>query len=144
MSVDSNFQNPYFFDFRFAFFADRTLDFRAIFLFFLVPDFFAAFFVDFVAVFFAVFFLAVFFGALAACATAFAALLTRVGIRLATAVFAFLATAFTAVSVNVPAALAAKSVIWSMIGFFSPREELSCSFVVGVSERLGMEEAARN
>jgi hypothetical protein len=52
-----------------AFFADRTLDFRAVFLFFLAPDFFAAFFVDFVAVFFAGdFFLAVFFGALAACA----------------------------------------------------------------------------
>jgi hypothetical protein len=28
--VDRNFQNPYFFDFRFAFFADRTLDFFAV------------------------------------------------------------------------------------------------------------------
>ena len=48
-----NFQNPYFFDFRLAFFADRTLDFFAVFLDFLAADFVAAFFVVFVAAFFA-------------------------------------------------------------------------------------------
>jgi hypothetical protein len=59
-----NFQDPYFFDFRFAFFAVRTLDFIAVFLFFLAADLLAVFFVDFVAVVFAedVFF-AGFFGA---------------------------------------------------------------------------------
>jgi len=48
-----NFQNPYFFDFRFAFFADRTLDFFAVVLNFLPADFVAAVFVVFVAAFFA-------------------------------------------------------------------------------------------
>jgi len=56
-----NFQNPYFFDFRLAFFADRTLDFFAIFLDFLAADFVAAFFVVFVAAFFADAFFADFF-----------------------------------------------------------------------------------
>ncbi len=56
-----NFQNPYFFDFRLAFFADRTLDFFAIFLDFLAADFVAAFFVVFVAALFADAFFADFF-----------------------------------------------------------------------------------
>ncbi|WP_461319461.1 hypothetical protein [Bradyrhizobium barranii] len=78
----------------------------------------ADFFADFLVDFFLVALLTAFFFA-AALATVVATFLTDLGMRLAAAFFALSATVFTAVSASTPAALAARSVIWSMIGFCS-------------------------
>jgi hypothetical protein len=66
------------------------------------------------------------FCAFAASATVFVAFFMGLGVRLATAFFALVAPAFTAVSADVAAALAARSVIWSMMGLLSGCVWLSC------------------